>query len=339
MGTFHLSWEEAVRGFYTHKRAVKAHSTAIWYLRYATQLKKWAEANNLSIDSFTKRNLDEYLVFRKEAGKSETTIHHDALVATVLTEWCKHNSLIDRDSLAEYKVTAPPEPHKYMPTADDVQKLLQGFLDYYDATRNPKAKYIPPGQRTFHRTRNYAIEIVKIDTACRIGEIFAFKVGDYQQEGKDKQLTVRKAKGKKGRVLPVSKEGAVAIDAWLKVRERIMSEVPDEDDEGWLFISETGAPIRSANYLRSIHHVLAYAGLPEGINNHSQRRFSINMMAEQGGVVFAQNMAGHKDPKTTQIYQKLSPGYLRQQQEHVGVVRGVLVSNRADKKKRLNLKK
>ena len=121
-----------------------------------------------------------------------------------------------------------------MPTTDDVQKLLQGFLDFYDVLANSKARFIPPGQRTFHRARNFAIEIVKID-------------------------------------------------------------------------------------------------------NHSQRRFSINTMAEQGGIVFAQNMAGHKDPKTTQIYQQLTPGYLRQQQDRVGVVRGVLVSNRAEKNKRLKL--
>jgi site-specific recombinase XerD len=337
MGTSSVTWDEAVRGFYTHKKAVKAATTAIWYKRYATQLMKWAGSQNITLDSFTKRSLDEYLVFRKDAGKSETTIHHDALVATVLTEWCRHNGLIDRDPLAEYKVTAPPEPHKYMPTTEDVQKLLQGFLDFYDVTQNPKAKFIPPGQRSFHRSRNYAIEIAKIDTACRIGEIFAFRVDDYQQEGRDRQLTVRKAKGKKGRVLPVSKEGALAIDAWLKVRNRIMGEVPPEDDEGWLFISETGTQIRSANYLRSIYKVLQYAGLPDGINNHSQRRFSINTMAEQGGIVFAQNMAGHKSPMTTQIYQKLTPGYLRKKQEQVGVVRGVLVSNRAEKKKRLKL--
>ena len=299
---------------------------------------KWADSQHIDLDSFTKRNLDEYLVFRAEAGRSETTCHHDALVATVLTDWCKHKNPIDRDPLAEYKVIASSEPHKYMQTTDDVQKLLQGFLDFYDVSANPKAKFIPPGQRTSHRAHNYAIEIVNIDTACRIGEIFAFKVDDYQREGKDMQLTVRKAKGKKGRVLPVSKEGAEAIDAWLKVRTRIMSDVPDEDDEGWLFISETGTQIHSANYLRSIGKVLKFVGLPVEINNHSQRRFSINTMAEQGGIVFAQNMAGHRDPKTTQIYQKLTPGYLRQQQERVGVVRSVLVSNRAEKKKRLKLK-
>ncbi len=64
MGTFTLTWEEAVRGFYTHKRVVKASSTAIWYLRYATQLQRWADSRKLSIDSFTNARLCKALLDR-----------------------------------------------------------------------------------------------------------------------------------------------------------------------------------------------------------------------------------------------------------------------------------
>jgi integrase len=334
-----VTWDEALRGFVLHKRAVRAKETARWYANYCTQFVNWVKSQDIPLDSFTKRHLDEYLVFRSESGKSATTLHHDALTACVFTEWCKGNELLHRDPLAEYKVRTAPQPHKYMPTTDDVQRLLQGILDFYDLQKNPTAKYTPPGQRSFHRDRNYAIEITKLDTACRIGEVFGFKVGDYQGDGKSMQLTVRQAKGRQPRILPVSRDCAEAIEQWLKVRKRVMSNVPESEDDGWLFISETGSPIQDNNYLRSIKKVLVFAGLPEGINNHSQRRFSINTMAEQGGIVFAQNMAGHKDPKTTQIYTSLTPGYLREKQEQVGVVRGVLVSGRTEKRKRLKLSK
>ena len=46
-------------------------------------------------------------------------------------------------------------------------------------------------------------------------------------------------------------------------------------------------------------------------------------------------MAGYKDPKITMAYIAISNGYLREKHDHVSVVRNVLVSNRAVKKKRL----
>ena len=137
--------------------------------------------------------------------------------------------------------------------------------------------------------------------------------------------------------MPVSAESIAAMAQWLKVRKRVMSNVPEGEDEGWLFISEAGTAVNPGNYLRGIKKLCEFAGLPPEINNHSQRRFSINSMATdpEGGLLFAQRMARHKDPKTTIIYTELSSDFLRDKHENVGVVRGILSSKRATKRKRL----
>lgn len=330
-----VTWDEAVKGFILHKRATRSPKTAAWYETYCKLMMAWAQAQGLSLDQFTKRHLDEYLVYRAEQGVAATTLHHDALIATVFTEWCARNDLLDRDPLAEYKVRNAPKTYKYMPTPENVKTLLQAILDFYDVAKRPNARFTPAHRRSFHRDRNYAIELVKLDSACRIGEVFAFRLDDYQTGEKGRQLVIREAKGREPRILPVSAECAAAIDQWLKVRKRVMSNVPAEEDEGWLFISETGGPVDGGNYLRLIKQVCEFANLPKGINNHSQRRFSINGMAEAGGLLFAQRMAGHKDPKTTLIYTEINSNFLRQKHEQVGIVRGLLVSNRSIRRKRL----
>ena len=71
MGTSLVTWEEAIRGFVTHKKAVKAATTALWYLRYSTQLMKWAEAQNLSLGDFTKRSLLLYAC-QQTSGRLDT---------------------------------------------------------------------------------------------------------------------------------------------------------------------------------------------------------------------------------------------------------------------------
>ena len=329
-----VTWEEAVRGFVLHKKATRAPRTARFYRDYTRGLADWANAQPVPLDRFTKRHLDEYLVFRQEAGKSPTTLQHDALAATVRFEWCHRNDLIDRDPLAEYKVRAAPRPPKYMPTQQDVQRLLEALPAFYDRAQNPAIRYASADKRSFHRERNYAVEVTKLDTACRIGEILDFKVGDYVRGETGWQLTVREAKGRQPRVLPVSAECAGAINQWLTVRRRVMSDVPPGEDEGWLFISETGGRVNEGNYLRGIKKVVRWANLPEEINNHSQRRFSLNRMAKHN-LLGAQAIAGHKDPKTTLIYTQIDPEFVREIHEQVGVVRNLLVSNRTVKRQRL----
>jgi site-specific recombinase XerD len=78
----------------------------------------------LSLDAFTKRHLDEYLVYRADSGLSPTSLRHGAPAATVFFEWCKKNKLIDRDPLAEYKIRSAPKPYRYMPKEEDMQRLL-----------------------------------------------------------------------------------------------------------------------------------------------------------------------------------------------------------------------
>ena len=174
---------------------------------------------------------------------------------------------------------------------------------------------------------------MKLDSACRIGEIVNFKVDDFQPQAK--QLTIRESKGREPRVLPVSSECVEALNAWLKIRKRVMGNVWANEDEGWLFISETSGRANEGNYLRSIKKIARFAGLPEGINNHSQRRFSLNNMANQGGILFAQGMAGYKDPKTKLTYLKIDGDFLREKHNEVGLLKGILNSNRSEKRRRL----
>ena len=109
-------------------------------------------------------------------------------------KWCQRNDVIDRSLLADYEVRAAPKTAMYMPTDEDMKKLLAAVDTFWDPEQNADARYCPPGRRSFHRDRNYAIILVLLDSACRIGEILSLKVDDYQAS--QKQFTVRESKGR-----------------------------------------------------------------------------------------------------------------------------------------------
>lgn len=313
------AWEEASQEFVLHYRATSARKTARYYEVQIAQLVKWAVLNEVGFEQFGKRHLDRYLVFRQEEGKSRMTLRHDAMCAKVFFQWCSKNDFLSRSPLAEYHVNAAPYPARYMPTDDDVRSLLKATVDYWTPERNPDCRFNGPRKRAFHRERNYSLVLGLLDTACRIGELLSLKVDDYR--AKERQVLIRESKGKEPRALPISAEWAEAVSSWLKVRTRVMAGV--EQDEGWLFISETGGMIDAGRFLKTLHAICNYAGLTDKITLHSLRRFSINKLAKTN-LLAAQQIAGHKESKTTLLYTKLDPEFVRGVHGDVGVVRGIV---------------
>lgn len=338
-GSTSLSWEEATKSFFLHKKATRSRKTADFYRTQLTGLMRWALDESISLETFGKSSLDAYLATRLDAGISQTTLHHDALCAKVFLKWCVSNDVLERSRLDDYQVRDAPTPNKYMPTDEDMAKLLAGVARYWDTATNPKMKEVKASRRSFHRDKNYAIILMLLDTAARVGEILSLKIDEYrvQKDANGEEIAhiiISESKSRKPRTIPVSPDGRHALNQWLAVRKRVMGGAPKGQDEGYLFISEAGTRVLERVFLRALKNVVEFAGAADKITLHSLRRYSLNKLAKHN-LMAAQAIAGHTDPKTTMIYTKIDPDFIRQQHEQVGVLRGILQSKRVERKKRL----
>ncbi len=113
-----------------------------------------------------------------------------------------------------------------------------------------------------------------------------------------------------------------------------MANVPADEDEGWLFISETSGRIDEGRFLKTLKKYREYAGLSKSISLRRLRRYSLNRLAKHN-LSGPQAIAGYKDAKTTLIYTKIYPDFVRDVHDQVGVARGIPNSKRAIQKKRL----
>ena len=327
------TWNEALREFLLHVEATRAAKTHRYYRVQLSGLITWANTNTITFESFGKRHLDRYLVERQNQGKAQITLHHDAICAKAFFKWCSRNDFADRSPLADYEIRNAPRPPKYMPTDEDMRKLLIAVREYWDVNKNPIVRYEPPARRTYHRDRNYAVILGLIDSACRIGEMLSFKRDDYDPVAR--QVTVRESKGRESRVIPVSREWATALDGWLKIRTRVAKDMPKDSDEGWLFLSEFGTRVEEGRFLKSLKKYAKYAGASDAITLHSLRRYSLNKLSKEN-VLVAQRIAGHKETKTTLLYTEIDADHLREVHEKVSVVRGIITGKRTvERRKRL----
>lgn len=326
-----VTWNEALREFLLHKQAAFAAKTVRYYRIQLTELIRWAEAEEILFEDFGKRHMDRYVAWRVMQGKARMTLYHDGVCAKNFLAWCAKNDLLDRSRLAEYEVHNPPKPHKHMPADEEVTRLLEAIQNYWDPEKNRGVKSMAGPTRVFHRTRNAALIMGLIDTACRIGEALNMKMGDVKLS--EASVVIREAKGREPRTLPVGPEWKEALEAWLRVRKRVMGQLPPDQDEGWLFVSEFGTKIDEIRFLETLRRLTTFAELPHEITLHSLRRYSLNKLSKHN-LLMAQAIAGHKDTKTTLGYTKLDPEFVRQTHREASPLGSVMSNKRVSPKKR-----
>jgi site-specific recombinase XerD len=325
-----LTWEDAHREFGLHLQATRAKNTFRFYNVLLRQLIDWAGENDVTLDQFGKRHMDRYLIFRAESGKKPMTLRHDAVATKAFFGWCVKNDLAPRNPLSDYEIRRAPRPAQHIPTDDDVRDMLKALQAYWNVTSNPIIRHQAHAKRLFHRERNYAILLGLLDTACRIGEMLSLKIDDIKI--KEREIVIRESKGREPRAIPISADWIAVVQVWLKMRDKVMANT--EDDEGWLFVSEYGTRVDETHFLKTLKKVLIYGELSDKMTLHSLRRYSLNRMAKVN-LLATQQIAGHKEPKTTLLYTKLDADFVREVHTSVNVVKNLLNSKREVRRKRL----
>ena len=108
-------------------------------------------------------------------------------------------------------------------------------------------------------------------------------------------------KGSKRRSVPVGRAAIEALDAWLAVRETIA-----KPHEPALFVGTRGTRL-GANQLRSrLKRTAVMAGVPAHVHPHMLRHsFASHLLQSSGDLRAVQELLGHANIATTQVYTRL----------------------------------
>ena len=143
--------------------------------------------------------------------------------------------------------------------------------------------------------RDRAIMELLYSSGLRLSELVGLDVADLDLS----DATVRvKGKGSKVRVVPVGRLAVVALEAWLPVRDTLMRAATSA-----LFVSRTGRRLAA----RTVQSRLRTWGLRQGLdtNLHPHRlrhSFASHLLESSGDLRAVQELLGHANLSTTQIY-------------------------------------
>ena len=142
-------------------------------------------------------------------------------------------------------------------------------------------------------------------SGLRLSELISLNMNDI--DFGDRVLTVT-GKGKKTRSVPVGKHAIKAIKQWLKSRQTMVN-----SDESALFISKRGKRISPRSVQQRLKEWAIKQGLPNHVHPHMLRHsFASHMLESSGDLRAVQELLGHADISTTQVYTHLDFQHLAQ---------------------------
>lgn len=163
--------------------------------------------------------------------------------------------------------------------------------------------------------RNRAIVETLYSCGLRVSELCGLKLSDlYLQEG----FVKVEGKGGKQRLVPISPRAVQEITAYLPIRDEGLIRPGYED---YVFISRFGKNISRIMVFHFIKELAAAIGLKKTISPHTFRHsFATHLLEGGASIRQVQEMLGHENILTTEIYTHLDREHLRHTvEEHLPI--------------------
>ena len=151
----------------------------------------------------------------------------------------------------------------------------------------------------FQQARMRALTEIAYDSGLRVSELVALPLS--VANARENVMTVR-GKGGKDRIVPLTDIAKRAIRDWLSMRELSL---PGGRTSKWLFPAQNreGHLTRFAFYQELKQLALSAGILPSRVSPHVLRHsFASHLIAHDADLRSVQQMLGHSDISTTQIY-------------------------------------
>jgi integrase/recombinase XerC len=186
-------------------------------------------------------------------------------------------------------ISAPKAPQK-LPKTLDVDQISQLLSE----SKNSDAPLV---------IRDHAIMELFYSSGLRLSELSNLNMNDI--DFKDASMRVT-GKGRKTRELPIGTKALQALQVWLKVRATLAPINEGSTQEQAVFITQKGTRISN----RSIQSRLKKWAQEKGIGTHLhphmlRHSFASHMLESSSDLRAVQELLGHADISTTQIYTHL----------------------------------
>tara|TARA_B100000674_G_scaffold91482_1_gene64094 strand:- start:25565 stop:26365 length:801 start_codon:yes stop_codon:yes gene_type:complete len=233
----------------------------------------------LEVDEKTTR---QYLAACRESGLLGRSISRHLSALRGLFRWLKKEKIIFTNPFFGLKA---PKSKSRLPEVLDVDQM-----SYLLSRKADSALLI----------RDKAMFELMYGCGLRVSELTFLNVGDVYLDYNELRVT---GKGRKERLLPLGREAKTAILKWLPVRERFMNRLEKESP---LFLSNRSNRISVRTVQSRLHLWGRVLELGTSLHPHMLRHsFASHVLESSGDLRAVQELLGHSNLSTTQVYTHL----------------------------------
>lgn len=180
-----------------------------------------------------------------------------------------YRSVVGTNEKIEIRSAKKPKSLPVVLSRDEIEKILQ-------STKNPKHKLLLS---------------ISYGAGLRVSEVISLRVRDIDLA--EMTIHIKKAKGQKDRISVLPE----------KITNNLRSLIAGKSMDGFIFESERGGKLTARTAQKVFENALKKSGVKKNATFHSLRHSFATHLLENGvDVRFVQELLGHQNIRTTQIY-------------------------------------
>ena len=269
----------AYREYLAEEKQASANTLSS-YIRDLTQFQSWLITNNAAdLRKVKKDTINEYLLHMNHSGKSPATVTRSTASIKSFYNYMVQIGAVKTNPAKAVVAMKVERKYPEILTNREVELFLE----------QPKCV----DEKGF---RDHAMLELLYATGIRVSELIALDIGDLNLPAG----FIRCSNSKKERIIPLYHGAVKALQDYIKgVRPQLIADT----EETALFVNMNGERMSRQGFWKIIKHYQEKAGIQKDITPHTLRHsFAVHLLENGADLRAIQEMLGHADISSTQIY-------------------------------------
>ena len=269
-----------------------SNNTITAYRQDLTSFISFLQKENLTSWPTQAVDIDAFLAEQRDQKKATSSISRLITSLRKFYQWLVRQNIQKLNPMLEID---SPKKRRTLPvalTVNEVNNLLE-----------------QPDTKKKLGLRDRALLETLYATGIRVSELINLKFTDLHEELK---LVKVFGKGSKERLIPISEVALSWIDSYKeKVRDPLILKIGKNTD--FIFLNSRGGSLTRQAVWQIIKHYCKMAGIQKNVTPHTLRHtFATHLLENGADLRVVQEILGHSDISTTQIYTNLSQKHILQ---------------------------
>ena len=265
-----------------------SENTVMSYYRDIRQFNAYINSEGYDILGVGRLQIMDFIAHLQSEGKADSSLSRCIASVRALYSFLIKNNAVKTNPASDIKLPRLAKKTPSVLTKKEVEDLLES-----------------PTVSNSRGIRDKAMLEVMYATGIKVSELISLKLDDVDAElGYLKCIQTKNA-----RIVPVGRCALTALKNYLNVARPLMA----NPETVTLFVNCNGDEMSRQGFWKIVKEYAKKAGIKKDINPHTLRHSFATHLVQNGADLFSiQEMLGHKDISSTQIYAKIAHSGIRE---------------------------